>query len=382
MRLIRANQSTASRRRVYFHLVDATDGITPETGEAAGQPQISTNGGAWTNTGIGTLSAIGSGRYYADLTQAAVGTAGDVIETRYKSAATAECPGDSVQVVAFNPDDAVRMGMSSLPSEAPGANGGMPTVDADNRIAGVQGTITTLDALDTAQDAQHSQTQTDIGDLNNFDGTGATLHTDYDAAKTAAQAGNAMALTSGERTTLAAAIEAAIINEVDGNAVMQAIADLIADDMTTGDLTVQAIASAVRDAILDRVLSGNHDDAGSTGKVLQDILTDTGTTLPATLSGIDGKIDTVDGVADSILEDTGTTIPATLAGLSTFDPTADVVDVVTYEAAIKLLMAAVFGKTALPDGSTVQFKGRDGSTTVLTVTYSANAGERLTSVVA
>jgi hypothetical protein len=103
-RLILANQATAARRRCYFHLTDATDGISAETGESGGQPQISTNGAAFTNTGIGTLTHIGSGRYYADLTQAAVLTAGDVIETRYKSANTAETPGDTFQIVAFDPD--------------------------------------------------------------------------------------------------------------------------------------------------------------------------------------------------------------------------------------------------------------------------------------
>lgn len=36
------------------------------------------------------------------------------------------------------------------------------------------------------------------------------------------------------------------------------------------------------------------------------ILVDTGTTIPATLSTMDGKIDTIDTVADSILSDTGT----------------------------------------------------------------------------
>lgn len=98
-----ANQATAAKRRVYFHLV-GVDGITPATGESGGQPQISTNGASWTNTGIGTLNAIGNGRYYADLTQGAVASSGDTIETRYKSANTAECPGDSVRVVAFDPD--------------------------------------------------------------------------------------------------------------------------------------------------------------------------------------------------------------------------------------------------------------------------------------
>ena len=130
MRFILANQATAAKRRVYFHLVDATDGITPETGEAAGQPQISTNGGAWTNTDIGTLNAIGNGRYYAELAQTAVATAGDIIETRYKSAATAECPGDSVQVVAFDLDDATRLGLSALPNAAADAAGGLPISDA------------------------------------------------------------------------------------------------------------------------------------------------------------------------------------------------------------------------------------------------------------
>ena len=83
------------------------------------------------------------------------------------------------------------------------------------------------------------------------------------------KAGDAMALTSAERISLAAAIEAAIINDLDGTAVMQAIADLIASDMTTGDLSVQAIASACRDAILNRVLAGNHDTTGTPGKLLQ-----------------------------------------------------------------------------------------------------------------
>ena len=102
MRLVTLNEATAAQRRVYFDLRDATDGITAETG-VTGQPQISTNGAAFTNTGISTLTEIGTGRYFADLTQAAVnGTAGDVIETRFKSAATAESPGDSVQVVAFD----------------------------------------------------------------------------------------------------------------------------------------------------------------------------------------------------------------------------------------------------------------------------------------
>lgn len=114
MRLVKANEATATRRRVFFHLVNGTDGITAVTTETGGQPQVSSDGGAWTNTGISTLTAVGNGRYYADLTQALVATAGTSIETRYKSANTAECPGDSVMVVAFDPFDAAALGLSRI----------------------------------------------------------------------------------------------------------------------------------------------------------------------------------------------------------------------------------------------------------------------------
>ncbi len=100
MIIVRKNEATPARRRVYFHLVSGTDGMTPATSEAAGQPQISVDGAAFTNTGIGTLSAIGNGRYYAELTQAVVNVDDAIIETRYKSANTAECPGSTVQVLA------------------------------------------------------------------------------------------------------------------------------------------------------------------------------------------------------------------------------------------------------------------------------------------
>lgn len=55
-----------------------------------------------------------------------------------------------------------------LPNAAAAANGGLPTVNASNHIAGLQGTLNTLDALDTAQDAQHSTTQSSISGLNDL----------------------------------------------------------------------------------------------------------------------------------------------------------------------------------------------------------------------
>jgi len=69
------SESTAARRRVPIHLVDATDGITPETGESGGQPQFSKNGAAFGNTSA-TLTAVSNGFYYVELTAGELDTLG------------------------------------------------------------------------------------------------------------------------------------------------------------------------------------------------------------------------------------------------------------------------------------------------------------------
>ncbi len=64
---------------------------------------------------------------------------------------------------------------------------------------------------------------------------------------------------------VAAEIEAAMVNEGDATALLAAIAAKIADE----NVTAEALGTSIRDAILDRVLAGNHDDAGSVGALLQ-----------------------------------------------------------------------------------------------------------------
>ena len=111
-RLIKANEALEVRRRVYFHLVQE-DGLTPAVNESGKRPQVSIDGGEWSATGIGVLSHIGSGRYYAALEQSIL-VAGRHLETRFSSLATAEIPGDSVDVVAFNPYDAATLGLTAV----------------------------------------------------------------------------------------------------------------------------------------------------------------------------------------------------------------------------------------------------------------------------
>ena len=87
-----------AHRRFYLFLVDATDGITPETGENGGQPEISLNGAAFANT-ADTLVAVGNGAYYITLSIGEISTYGWII-VRYKSANTAEFQG-LAQVIAL-----------------------------------------------------------------------------------------------------------------------------------------------------------------------------------------------------------------------------------------------------------------------------------------
>ena len=118
----------------------------------------------------------------------------------------------------------------------------------------------------------------------------------------------------------------AIRTEIDSNSTQ--LAAIVAD---TNILQVEWANGGRLDLILDTAAAGGGGDATEAKQdtliaaldvvdgIVDSILVDTGTTLPATLVTIDGKVDTVDSVADlilvdtnAILVDTGTTLPATL----------------------------------------------------------------------
>lgn len=111
MQIFKQSEGTAARRYAYLHLVDATDGITPETGEAGGQPQISKNGAAFGNTSA-TLTAIGNGAYYVALTAGELDTLGFIL-VRFKSVQTAEFQALGM-VVAYDPYAAANLGLTNL----------------------------------------------------------------------------------------------------------------------------------------------------------------------------------------------------------------------------------------------------------------------------
>lgn len=145
---IKKNEATAALRRVYMHCTDATDGLTPETGEAGGQPQIGIAGAAFGNS-AGVLVAMGNGRYYFELSQAESNQAHrTIIESRYKSANTSETVGSIVQIIDPMADivedtltlkDVLRILLAVLAGKSTGS--GTPNVafrdvgDAKDRVA-------------------------------------------------------------------------------------------------------------------------------------------------------------------------------------------------------------------------------------------------------
>jgi len=122
-----------------------------------------------------------------------------------------------------------------------------------------------------------------------------------------------------------------------------------------------------------------HTTAGSAGKAVQDIETDTGTTLPATLATLATAtaLSTVDANVDAILVDTGTTLPATLAALNDLSIT----DVLTTQmteayaadgtaptlAQCLFMIQQTIGEFSI-SGTTITAKQLDGTTTAATFT--------------
>ena len=106
-----------------------------------------------------------------------------------------------------------------------------------------------------------------------------------------------------------------------------ALPDAAAD--AAGGIPISDAGGLDLDTYLGRITANVATEAkqDTIDGIVDDILVDTGTTLPATLSTIEAKIDTIDGIVDDILVDTGTTIPALINGLNDFDPASDTVDV-------------------------------------------------------
>lgn len=341
-KLVHANTSTAAYRRVYFDLRLA-DGLSPATAEAAGQPQISTDGGAWTDTGIGTLTAIGQGRYYADLTQTAVLTAGTMIETRYKSSNTIECPGDSFHVVAFNPHDSVRIGITSLPNAAATTSGGLPTVGTGaNQISPDGSGNVSADVREilgsTPSVLISGRMDVSVGAMQSSVVTAASIASDaITAAKIADGAIDA-------NTFAAGAINAAAI-----------ASDAITDAKVASDVTIASVTGAVGSV------------TGAVGSVT------------GAVGSVTGAVGSVTGAVGSVTGNVGGNVTGSVGSLAAqakADVNAEVVDVFTVDTLAQLAQAQPSATPTVSEALMLLYMAlrNAGTTTATTLTIANSAG--------
>ncbi len=265
--LIKQSESTAARRRVYFHAVDATDGITAEAG-LTGAGRISKNGGATaasTNNIVEVDSTNMPGRYYVEFTAAEVDTLGSV-EFRFKTAACAEVVARA-QVVLLDPYISAATGVWDAAASShlvAGTFGQAFQPVRASSLTAASTTVVTLDAGASAQDDFYN---------GNFillsPGTSSAqgeIVADYDGTTKQAFLQSALPVAPGSTAPFVMFAGPASVTPA-------ALADQIWDEATAGHVAAGSTGKALGDA----------NTAAAAIKAKTDSLNFTGTDVKATL---------------------------------------------------------------------------------------------------
>ncbi len=282
------DEATAAQRRFPLYLVDATDGITPETGEAGGQPQLSKNGAAFGNTSA-TLTAIGNGSYYVELTAGELDTLG-MLTIRFKSAATAEFSLTG-QVVAYDPYAAYALASIATETRLAELDAGNIPTDLSNIQSDTDNIQTRLPAalvtgrMDTSVSALDDDAQS-LTDLKDFADDG------YDPATDKVQ-GVVLVDTTTLNSDMRGTENAALAS------VLGALADAAADgDPTAVDTIMQYAKQLINimvgsDGIVTWPAEAAPADGVSIAEALRAVATDVSTTIPATITTLQGDTDDI-----------------------------------------------------------------------------------------
>lgn len=159
MKKIKLSESTAVRRQIYFVAKDINSPSQPKTGLAAtwaaADIQVSKNGAAAANS-AGTVTEVDAtnfpGLYYYQATATEVNTLGSILLNFKNASMVAQT--QEVAVVAFDPYDAVRMGLTALPNANANAAGGLLTAGTGtNQINTTTGGVDVRKWLGTAPNA-------------------------------------------------------------------------------------------------------------------------------------------------------------------------------------------------------------------------------------
>jgi len=182
--MIWLKQSTAGQEIPLGYFLDSTDGNTEETALTINNTDIKlwkTGATTLANKNSGGGTHISNGIYYATLDATDTNTLGPMVVFVHVAGALTvrlECivlaanvydslvGGNDVLQTDVTQWNGSAVTSGAIPSAAAGANGGLPTVDANNRVAGIQGTKNDLDDLN---DISTAQVNAQVDDVINTD---------------------------------------------------------------------------------------------------------------------------------------------------------------------------------------------------------------------
>ena len=351
-------------QKILLYAIDSASGLG-KSGLTDLVCSVSKDGG--TNaSATNTAAAVGNGLYSLELTAAETGAALVGVSATSATASVVVNP-----LIVFTTDGAV-------PPQEAGTSGGLGTVDASNRIAGIQGTINDLDGLPTAATIadqvwdEATSGHTSAGSYGKAVGDGVTTWVTATGFNTTtpptveaiadqvwdeAQSGHTTSgtfgyyldaqVSSAASPPTAAAIADAVWDEAtSGHTSAGSYGKAVGDGVTTWvtatgfNTTTPPTVEAIADQVWDEATSG-HTSAGSYGKAIGDGVTSwvtaTGfnTTTPPTVEAIADQVwdeatsgHTTAGSYGKAIGD-GVTTWVTATGFSTFDSSADAVTVGT-----------------------------------------------------
>lgn len=112
-------QQNQTAQPLEFLMVDSADHVTPKTGLSP-TVTISKNGGSFASPS-GAVSEIGNGWYKVAGNATDSNTLGPLL--LHATGSGADPSDDRYDVVSYNPQDSVRLGLTALPNAAAGASG-------------------------------------------------------------------------------------------------------------------------------------------------------------------------------------------------------------------------------------------------------------------
>ena len=184
---------------------------------------------------------------------------------------------------------------------------------------------------------------------------------------------SAVGLASNDLDTQLAALQADLDNPSQYKADVSSLALEATLTAMKGAGWTDETLKAIRDSV--SVVDGNVDDILADTDELQS------DDIPSALSAIDGKIDTIDSIVDGILVDTGTTIPAQISGLNDLDAdtilSSSIDGLYSLKDVFKLMAAMLAAKASGGGTDTITF--RDLSDTLDRIIFTVDDdGNRLT----